>query len=107
MKASVADTLPERIQGLSNTPFLPKDVIKLFVFEAYGEHSIWMKDMNYSLDIIWVDREGKIVHIEENISPDTYPESFSSPVPAWFVVEANAGFVANNAISVGDEVVVK
>lgn len=101
--ASVAETVPERIQGLSNTPYLPENVVKLFVFGAEGFHSIWMKDMLYPLDIIWATREGEIVHIEENVSPDTFPQSFSSPVPAWYVVEANAGFVAQHEIALGDQ----
>jgi uncharacterized membrane protein (UPF0127 family) len=102
--ASVADSLPERIQGLSDTPFLPVNVVKLFVFGAWGEHAIWMKNMQYSLDILWADKEGNIVHIEENISPDSFPESFGSPRLAWYVIEANAGFVADNNIKLGDKV---
>lgn len=102
VRASVADSLPERIQGLSDTPFLPDNVVKLFVFGAYGEQSIWMKNMNYSLDIIWMDKEGKIVHIEKEVSPDTYPKSFNSSSPAWYVIEANAGFVKENEIAIGD-----
>lgn len=102
VRASVADSLPERIQGLSDTPFLPDNFVKLFVFGVYGEHSIWMKNMNYSLDIIWMDKEGKIVHIEENVSPDTYPQSFNSPIPAWYVIEANSGFVEENDVEMGD-----
>ena len=42
VEASVADTLPERIKGLSDTPFLPEHVVKLFVFGTAGNHSIWM-----------------------------------------------------------------
>jgi uncharacterized membrane protein (UPF0127 family) len=106
LEVSVADNLNERIAGLSNTPFLPEHVVKLFVFGSAGNHSIWMKDMNYSLDILWLDEEGLVVHIEEDVSPDTFPQSFASPVPAWFVVEANAGFVATNQISLGDDFVV-
>lgn len=105
VEASVADTLSTRIKGLSGTPFLPEGVVKLFAFGTAGVHSIWMKDMHYALDILWVAEDGVIVHIEENISPDTYPESFSSPIPAWYVIEANAGFVASSSIAVGDEVV--
>ena len=100
--ASVADTLPERIQGLSDTPYLPEGLVKLFVFGAEGTHAIWMKDMQYTIDILWATKEGEIVHIEESVSPDTYPDSFSSPVPAWYVVEANAGFVEANEIEIGD-----
>ncbi len=110
VEASVADSLPERIKGLSNTPFLPDNVVKLFAFGTPGNHSIWMKDMNYPLDILWAEEDGTIVHIEENVSPDTYSRenprasrSYESPVPAWFVIEANAGFVASNTIQVGDK----
>lgn len=106
VQASVADSLPERIKGLSETPYMPKEIVKLFVFGVPGEHSIWMKDMNYALDIIWVSDKGIIVHIEENVSPATYPESFSSPTPAWYVIETNAGFVKENQIKVGNTVVV-
>lgn len=102
--ASVADTLPERIKGLSGTPYIPDGVVKLFAFGVLGSHSIWMKDMNYAIDIIWVSKEGEIVHIEEEVAPETYPNSFSSPIPAWYVIEAKAGFVSKNKIKEGDAV---
>lgn len=105
VEASVADTLTKRIKGLSGTPFLPDHVVKLFAFGVPGEHSIWMKDMNYSIDILWLDEGGTIVHIEESVSPESFPDSFSSPEPAWFVVEANAGFVARNGVRRGDAVI--
>jgi len=106
VEASVADTLTKRIKGLSDTPYLPENVVKLFAFGVPGTHSIWMKDMNYSLDIIWAAENGEVVHIEENVSPDSFPTSFASPNPAWFVIEANAGFVQTNDITLGDTVVI-
>jgi len=106
VQASVADTMSTRIKGLSDTPFLPENVIKLFAFGVPGTHSIWMKDMNYAIDILWVAEDGAIVHIEENVSPETFPKSFSSPVPSWFVVETKAGFVATHTIELGDELVI-
>ena len=106
VQASVADTMSTRIKGLSGTPYLPDDAIKLFAFGVSGAHSIWMKDMNYAIDILWIAQSGEIVHIEENVSPDTFPESFASPVPAWFVVETSAGFVERHGVTLGDELVV-
>lgn len=106
VQASVADSLPERIKGLSDTPSLPEGIVKLFAFGAEGEHSIWMKDMNYAIDIIWVAKSGQIVYIKENVAPETYPNSFASPKPAWYVIETPAGFVEKSGIKVGDEVVV-
>jgi uncharacterized membrane protein (UPF0127 family) len=104
--ASVADSMPELIKGLSDTPYLPAEIVKLFAFGTDGKHAIWMKNMNYPLDIIWLTEEGKVVHIVEDVSPDTYPESFAPPVPARYVIEANAGLVASTSLAVGDEIVV-
>jgi uncharacterized membrane protein (UPF0127 family) len=98
---SVADSLPERIEGLSNVSFMPPHVIKLFDFQSSGEHAIWMKDMKFPLDIIWLDAVGTVVHIEENVDPATFPKSFASPLPAWYVIEANAGFVASTTVALG------
>ena len=107
VQASIADSLSERIKGLSDTPFLPDNVVKLFAFGTPGAHSIWMKDMQYSLDIFWAAEDGTIVHIEENVSPDSFPTSFAAPDPvAWYVVEASAGFAATNSVEVGDMVVI-
>lgn len=106
VQASIADTQSTRLKGLSDTPYLPEQLVKLFAFGVPGQHSIWMKDMNYAIDILWADEAGVIVHIEEAVSPDTFPASFSSPTPAWFVVETNAGFVAKHNISLGDTIVI-
>mgnify|MGYP001022493004 CR=1 FL=1 len=105
VEVSVADTLSTRIEGLSNTPYLPDNVVKLFAFGVPGSHAIWMKDMNYSIDILWLAEGGEIVYIEENVAPETFPSSFSSPTPAWFVVETVAGFVSEHDVQLGDELV--
>lgn len=104
VEASVADSWPERIQGLSDTPYLPEEVVKLFVFDAPAYHSIWMKDMQYAIDIIWVDETGHIVHLAKNVSPDTYPETFSPAVPALYVIETAAGFADQHSLTVGTTV---
>jgi uncharacterized membrane protein (UPF0127 family) len=104
VQASVADTPAERIAGLSNTPLLPPGVVKLFVFDTDGPQSIWMKDMRYSIDILWLDQSGLVVHTVSDVSPDTYPNSFASPVPARYVIEARSGFVVEQGIVVGTPV---
>lgn len=104
VQASVAKTWPERILGLSNTPYIPEDVVKLFVFDTPGLHSIWMKDMYYAIDIIWATEEGEIVSLVENATPDSFPENFLPTTPAIYVIETKAGFVMKNNIKVGDKV---
>lgn len=100
---SIARTLPERIQGLSGTESLPAQAGKLFIFEQSEHHGIWMKDMQYPLDIFWLDTEYRIVHIEKNVSQYTYPETFRPSIPAQYVLETNAGIAEEYSIQVGGQ----
>jgi uncharacterized membrane protein (UPF0127 family) len=102
LQASIADSDAERVQGLSDTPYIPIGIAKVFIFDTSEKWSFWMKDMNYPIDIFWLDADGHVVHVVENVSPDTYPElSFMPPIPAKFVIETKAGFAAENNIGVG------
>ena len=106
LDVSIADDESERRSGLSGVKELKELEGKLFVFENEGRQGIWMKDMLIPLDILWINNELEIVHIEENISPDTYPTTFSSIEPARFVLEVNAFLVESFKIKVGDEVLI-
>ena len=102
LQASIADTDEERAQGLSDTPYIPAGVAKLFIFDTSEKLSFWMKDMNYPIDIFWVNEEGRVVHIVEAAKPDSYPgTSFAPPVPAKYVIETKASFAKENNIEVG------
>ena len=105
VNTSIARSWPERITGLSDTPYLPDDVVKLFMFDSSAFHSIWMKDMNYPIDIIWVNEEKEIVYIKKDARPESYPENFTSGLPAMYVIETVSGFIENNQIKVGDLVI--
>ncbi len=102
--SKIADTPEKRTNGLSNTKSLDQDSGLLFVFENEGIQGFWMKDMNYPIDIIWIGRDKRISGIERNISPDTYPEVFTSPQPIKYVLEVNAGFSDKFDISLGERV---
>lgn len=89
----IVDTPELLMRGLSGSDPLAKNEGMLFVFDHDGGHSIWMKEMRFSLDIIWISRFGSVVHIERNVHPDTYPRAFTSRKPARYVLEilAEAG----------------
>lgn len=97
----VADTEESRIRGLSGISSMKEDTALLFVFDRPGYYGIWMKDMLFSLDIIWLDENFEVIHIEKNVSPDTYPKTFSAQKMSSFVIEANTGFCEKNDIFVG------
>ncbi len=88
----IANSSDERTQGLSGRSKLERIDGMLFVYPESDYHRIWMKDMNFPIDIIWIDEELKVINIEENVHPDTYPNSFKPDRPARYVVETNVRF---------------
>lgn len=102
--AEIADTEEKREKGLSTHHMLSPDAGMLFVFPEENTYGIWMKDMSFPIDIIWVSEKKRVIDVETNISPDTYPEVFRPDVPAQYVVEVPAGFVALHNISVNNKI---
>lgn len=102
VRVTIAQTQSEREKGLGGHAPLGIDEGMLFVFPKDGVHAFWMKDMQFAIDIIWISADGTIVHVVENVSPDTYPTSFASPGPARYVLEVPAGFVASHNVQIGD-----
>ena len=102
LEVTLADTPQERQLGLSGTASLPDLHGKIFVFDESAKHGIWMKDMNYPIDILWIDENLQIVHFEEDVSPGTYPTVFSPQTPSRFVLETNAFFISTYRIEKGD-----
>ncbi len=96
-------TPDEQIRGLSGTSSLAPDAGMLFDFGADQTPSMWMKDMNYSLDFVWINNRRMVTGITANVSPATYPATFSPPVPSRYVIEVNAGWAAAHHIMSGDQ----
>lgn len=101
LRIAVADTPASRERGLSGYGEIGIDEGMLFVFDTDSAHSFWMKDMLFPIDIIWLDAEGKVVHIERNVSPETYPASFTPDSAARYVLETQAGFSQKYDIQIG------
>ncbi len=98
----IADTGVLRMQGLSGHPPLAQNEGMLFVFPADDKHSFWMKDMLFSIDILWLDSEYRIVDVKENATPESYPKSFTPSVPVRYVLELPAGFFELHKLKKGD-----
>lgn len=96
----VADTDLSRAKGLSGRDALTANKGMLFIFDEAGNQCFWMKDMRFNLDIIWTDQQKKIIKIEENVSPDTYPDSFCSD-NTQYVLEFSQGFAVKYGLKVG------
>jgi uncharacterized membrane protein (UPF0127 family) len=104
VEVELARTLEEKVRGLSGRPALKSGHGMLFVYERPEPVSIWMKDMRFPLDILWI-RGGRIVHIEKRAPPlrPSGPEQIYTAI-ADLVLEVPAGFTARQQIRVGDPV---
>jgi hypothetical protein len=102
IEVAIADNQQTRRQGLSNLSFLPDNKGLFFVFKDSDAHGIWMKDMKFPIDIIWLNEQLQVVDIHKNVSPDTYPESFHPKIPSRFALEVEAGFSIKHDIKIGN-----
>ena len=102
VSVTLAQTPAEQERGLGGRDSLGQGEGMLFVFPQDGAYAFWMKDMRFSIDIIWLDSYGKVVYVVPDLSPATYPRSYASPTPARFVLEVPAGWAAAHQVRVGD-----
>jgi len=103
----VAQTEKEKEQGLSGIEVLPQNEGKLFIFDVPDTYGIWMKEMRFPIDIIWIDSSFSIVSIKTKALPESYPAVFMPEKPAQYVLEVNAGFAKQHMLEVGSKVIFK
>ena len=108
LEVYIADTDPRRMRGLmwESESFLANDKGMLFVFNEPGNRPMWMKNMQFPLDIIWFNEKGSVVAIEKNVPPCITPlEVMScksngvSADNAQYVLEMISGYVDENSIT--------
>jgi len=92
-KVEVERSESAREKGLSGRRLLVDSRGMLFLFDTPGMYEFWMKDMRFSIDIVWIV-QGKIVDISRNVPA---PKAGESPVkvkprtPADTVLEVKSG----------------
>lgn len=102
ISAELAVTQEERVQGLMFRIKLGFNQGMLFVFSEESYYSFWMKNMAIPLDFIWLDKDRRIVHMEQNVPPckqEPCP-SYTSKVPAMFFLELKAGSVEKRKLKI-------
>ncbi len=97
----VMRTDEQRARGLMHRRFMPEDRGMLFDFKREEPVAMWMKNTYLSLDMLFVDRGGKIVSVAENAEPLS-ERIVPSGAPVLAVLEVNAGTVRRLGIKAGD-----
>lgn len=104
--ADVADTDDKRIKGLDVRDNMTETEGMLFLFDADYPHPFWMNGMKFPLDIIWLDSNKTVVHIEHSLPP--CPNQFDCPnhqpdKNARYVLETVAGFSDRHGVTDGTQ----
>ena len=103
ISVEVADTVEKRSLGLGKRSGLENGWGMLFVFEKRKQHGFWMKDMEFPLDIIWLDNH-RIAYILRNVQPvksGVIPPVMTPPEAVNFVLEIDAGRADELKLQVG------
>ncbi|MCU0680263.1 MAG: DUF192 domain-containing protein [Planctomycetes bacterium] len=102
VKVELADTPHKAYQGLSNRESLCQDCGMLFLFSEKKERSFVMRNMNFPLDIVWINNH-KVINISENLPPEgeDYKNTYQSGGVVDSVLELNAGWCQKNKVKVG------
>lgn len=107
LRMEYAATDADLERGFSGRDNIDPDVAMLFVFSKDDKYGFWMKDMLVPLDIFWLDSQGQVVHIAQDVATSTYPDVFYPPIPARYVLETVAGFAQKNNIKIGTQLRLK
>jgi uncharacterized membrane protein (UPF0127 family) len=103
LKVEVADTLFRQARGLMLRDSLPKNQGMLFIMGWESRTIIWTMGMRFPIDIIWLDKNLRVVDIVQNASHKTPWRLYKPRKKAKYVLEVNSGFVKYNKIGIGSK----
>lgn len=103
IQVEVAERSRERTRGLMFRKQMPENNGMIFLFREPEVHQFWMHNTCLPLDMLFVDKDGVIVGIEENV-PTMNDSTYSVPCPSSYVIEVNAGYCRRHGIVAGQRI---
>lgn len=92
-------------KGLSGREGMPEDHGMLFLINK--ENSFWMNGMKFPLDILFFDRDMRLIEIRHNLQPCDACMPFDPEYPSAYALEINAGIAKKLGLRIGDGFVIK
>ena len=106
LSCDVAKTVTEQTTGLMYRSSLPTEKGMLFVFWFSSLRLFWMKNVAFSLDIIFIDRKFNVVSIHETANEGFFHKKFWALGVGKYVIECNNGFCTTHHISRGTKIII-
>ncbi len=100
----IADTDERRALGLMYRTQLASDAGMLFDFKYDQDVAMWMRNTRIPLDMLFIDRTGRIVNIAQRAIPFS-EATISSAGPVRAVLEVNGGTADRLGLKAGDRVI--
>lgn len=103
-RLEVADTQVAWEKGLSGRSSLAKNSGMFFDFKSAGNWRMWMINMYFDIDMAWLNQNGQIIYIKSDVAPSTYPQTFGTNIPSWYVIEVPSNTFNNLNVHAGDSI---
>lgn len=103
----LAESFAQKAVGLMYRPSIKDNEGMLFKFPFNHEWKIWMLNMKFPIDVIWLDEKFRIVHIERGMQPCSNIfscKSFSPDKQSRYVLELAAGVAARLKLRHGEPI---
>lgn len=104
LSLEIAASEQARTRGMMFRNHLEENAGMLFVFPSMAVRRFWMKNTYISLDMLFIDNQGRILGVVENARPGTTTTQ-TIRQKSKYVLEVNGGWATRHDVHPGDRVV--
>jgi uncharacterized membrane protein (UPF0127 family) len=106
LEVEIADTSASRTRGMMWRTNVPPGTGMLFIFPDEEVHQFWMRNTLVPLDMLFLDKTGRVVGIVAQAEPQTL-ERRTVGVPSVYVLEVAGGWAEKAGVVPGGKVELK
>ena len=101
LTAIISDSFIKHMIGLMFRESLDKKSCMLFIFNRNAHHGVWMHNMRFPIDVIWLNEEMRLEDFVENIQPckTLNCKTYTPKKMVKYIIELNSGFIGSNKIN--------
>lgn len=107
VRLMLADSFLKHMLGLMHMRSLAQNEGMLFVFKRDAKYGIWMLNMLFPIDILWLDKDLRIIDIVEGAEPCRNIfgcRTYTPSKEARYVLELNAHASSKLSLHIGSKI---